>query len=1179
MKKSKMLSNPFSTGGGGFHFESHIQASFVTLMLSGGYAPCLPCWPIVEIKLQGKIDGFDTDDLIVTVENMNSHEQRKLLGQIKHCINITRGNALFGEVIQAAWNDFKNPKIFNRKKDSIALITSHLSSTDTRNVLWLLNQARKTKNSDEFFRNVKQANFSPSKSVEKLEVFHYHLKIANDGNDVSKEELYEFLKHFYLLDYDLGNEYGVVQSLLHSHISQFQHQCPQWVWSRVVDIVQAWNQDAGTITSDNLPEELLEAFKKPTITIIPKQLESLPNKINTDWTQHPDATYLALVILLGSWQDNNQHDLNVVTQFLAISDNDWRKKSREILHSPNSPLSLNNGIWKVVNRDELWYLLGARILDTDLDNFKSLAISILKESDPAFELPTEKRYMASVYDKTLTYSDALRKGIAEGLAILSNMPEPCISCSQGKVEATSQWVIQQLLRDADWILWGSLNRLLPTLAEAAPTEFLDAVEHAMSLNPCPFDELFAQESNGITGNNYLAGLLWALESLAWEESYLVRICVVLAGLASHDLGGQWANRPSNSLITILLPWLPQTLASVEKRKVAVETVFNEYPEIAWNLIIQLLPDQQKVSFASHKPIWRKTIPNHWENKVTNQEYLQQVCFYAELAVKAADDNPDRLLILIEHFDKLPETAFDQLLKKLSSQPILMLPEEQRLLLWNKLRQLTSKHQRFSDAEWALPKEPISRIEDIANKLTPNNPFLLYQPLFTSNDFDLYEANGDWEEQIKKLASQRKAAILEIFQKNGIDGIIQFAESVSSPDKVGYALGSINDDLLEKTLLPDFLDSKENKHKHLVRGFIWQRNFLKGWEWCDNLDKSSWTSEQIGKFLACLPFTKETWDRASKWLSVKENLYWSRVDASQYQAKDDLAIAIEKLLEYGKPHAAICCLNAMIYNKQSINSHQCIQALTAALDSAEPSYAIDRYHIIKIIQYLQADSSANSNDICQIEWAYLPLLNADHDASPQLLELKLANDPEFYCEVIRQIYRSKDDKHASQEPSTESRTKAENAWRLLHQWKTPPGTSKDGAFSGERFTEWLQTVRKLCEASGHLEVALIHIGQVLIYTPADPNDLWIHRSVASALNDRSADKIRHGYSIGAYNTRSDYLIDLTEKTEKELAEQFRNKAEKVENVGFHRFATTLRELADEYDKEAKLNIAKYNYESE
>ena len=80
MATRKKQSNPFSTGGGGVHFEAHVQASFVALMLTGGHAPCLPCWPIKEIKLQGKIDGFDTDDLVVIVENENNKEQRKILG-------------------------------------------------------------------------------------------------------------------------------------------------------------------------------------------------------------------------------------------------------------------------------------------------------------------------------------------------------------------------------------------------------------------------------------------------------------------------------------------------------------------------------------------------------------------------------------------------------------------------------------------------------------------------------------------------------------------------------------------------------------------------------------------------------------------------------------------------------------------------------------------------------------------------------------------------------------------------------------------------------------------------------------------------------------------------------------------------------------------------------------------
>jgi hypothetical protein len=1172
MLQKRKLSNPFSSGGGGVHFEAHVQASFVALMLTGGHAPSLPCWPIVEIKLQGKIDGFDTDDLIVFVEDINSKERRKLLGQVKHSIAITQGDPLFGEVIQSAWNDFKNPKVFKRDRDIIALLTGPLSATDAHNVQWLLNQAKHTKNIDEFFRNVQQANFSPPKSAKKLEIIQHHLKAANNGDDISSTELYDFLNHFYLLSYDLGNEFGVVLSLLHSHISQFQQQYPHWVWSRVVEIVQVWNKDAGTITRDKLPDDLQEAFKQQSVSEIPKEFRELQVKHRTDWTQHPDATYLALAVLIGAWQDKSQCDLEAITQLLGISYDEWLKKAREILHCPDSPLSLANGIWKVVNRTELWYLLGSRILDQNIDTFRSLAVAVLKEPDPAFELPVEDRFAASTYGKVPNYSHVLRKGIAEGLAILGNQPEVCGNCSQGKAAATSVSVVHELLIDADWVLWGSLSNLLPALAEAAPGKFLDAVEKAMCLKACPFDELFAQEGDGITSRNYLTGLLWALEGLAWDEQYLVRVCVVLGELASHDPGGRLANRPSNSLVTILLPWLPQTLASVSKREVAVRTILRECSDIAWNLIIQLLPSQHQSSLGSYKPNWRKTIPNNWEQSVAPEEYWQQVSSYAELAVITAGQDTTRLSILIDHFDKLPKPAFDQLLQTLASPAISELPEEQRLPIWNHLTQFAREHRRFSDAKWALSDELITRIEQVAKQLAPTNSFNLYQYLFTDRDSDLYEENGDWEEQRQKLDTRRERAISEIFQQYGIDGIIQFSESVSSPSQVGYALGVIVDSSIEQTFFPRFLDSVDKKLKGLVRNFIWRRYQLRGWEWCDNIDKSDWTQQQVGQFLACLPFTNEAWTRASKWLQIHEDEYWNHASANVYSSDGNLAIAIEKLIKHGRPHAAINCLHMMQQAEQPIDSNQCVRALLAAISANDSSYSMDRwYPIIELIKFLQAEPSVNQNDLFRVEWAYLPLLDGHSGTTPQLLESRLANDPEFFCEIIQLIYRSNEKEQPSKEPTRKSREIAKNAWRLLHEWKTPPGTQKDQTFNEECFAEWLHRVKAICTESGHLEFALSHIGAVLIHTPPEPDGFWIRRAVAAALNDRKVDNMRDGFGTEIYNSRGVHCIDPTGKPERELADQFRSKAEETENAGFYRLAVTLRNLADCYDREAERRI--------
>ena len=867
-------------------------------------------------------------------------------------------------------------------------------------------------------------------------------------------------------------------------------------------------------------------------------------------------------------------DIQTVTEFLEISYDEWLRRAREILHAPDSPLSFNNGTWKIKNRPELWSQLGSRILDQDLDRFKYLAIAVLRQRNPAFELSSEERYAGSTHDKALEYSSVLRKGIAEGLAILGSQPEVCSTCSQGKVEETCMLVIRELLNDADWVIWASLNRLLPTLAESAPGEFLTAVENTLEEKPCPFYELFSQEGGPIFGENYLAGLLNALESLAWDDEFLIRVCVVLGNLADHDPGGQWANRPANSLTTIMLPWMPQTLASVNKRKAAIKTLHKEWPNIAWSLIIQLLPNQQSVSFGTHKPKWRMQIPDDWGKEKIDDDYWEQVEYYANFAVNIAGCDIARLSELIDIFDNLPTDAFNHLIEILSSKPIVELPEEQKQILWNHLTKLINKHRRFPDAKWVLPETLIERIEKVAEPISPSDSFYLYRHLFTDNDIDLYEGDDDFVLEEKKLDTRRDNAIKEILENKGIKEVFRFAKSVTSPGQVGYALGAIEYDEIERILFPQFLNTKKVKYKELTTRFIWRRHQNRGWEWIDTINKSEWTSSQIGFFLTCLPFNRETWNRVSKWLEERQNEYWVHTGITPLPRNGDLEFAVEKLVEYGRPKAAIHCLHWMLRVNQTIDAEKCIRSLKNAVSSSEPIHVVEKYHIVNLIKYLQSEATVAERDLYEIEWAYLSFLDGYKDAEPKFLENRLANDPEFFCEVIRQIYRSNKEDHEQKKSGSASVAIATKSWQLLNKWKTPPGTQEDGLFCEDIFNSWLKHVVSLCSESGHLEVALITIGEVLIHSPPDPSGLWIHHAIANALNNSEFDDMRSGFKTGKFNSRGVFTVDPTGKPEKKLADKYRRKAEEVELDGFQRLAATLKELAHEYDRMAERFVSKH-----
>lgn len=167
---------------------------------------CLPGL-LKRSNYRRKYVGFDTDDLVVFVKQPNSYRETRLLAQIKHNIAITQKNETFAEIIQAAWNDFNNQKLFTVGQDSIALITGPLSSTNTE-VRTILETARHSEDANDFLERINLAKFHSASNRSKLETFKAHLKNANGGTDISDEELWKFMKSFHLLGYDLDIKVG-----------------------------------------------------------------------------------------------------------------------------------------------------------------------------------------------------------------------------------------------------------------------------------------------------------------------------------------------------------------------------------------------------------------------------------------------------------------------------------------------------------------------------------------------------------------------------------------------------------------------------------------------------------------------------------------------------------------------------------------------------------------------------------------------------------------------------------------------------------------------------------------------------------------------------------------------------------------------------------------------------------
>lgn len=850
---------------------------------------------------------------------------------------------------------------------------------------------------------------------------------------------------------------------------------------------------------------------------------------------------------------------------------------RELLRNKEAPVTLDDGhYWSVSNRVESFYIYKDAIFDKQLNCFKEICVDVLKQIDPRLDLDPDRRFTYVEGVSNGLYSDGLRKGIAESLAMLGVHRDKLSHCSQNARDRFAASVISEIFSGADWKIWASLCDLLPIISEADPGQFLNTLEEVLHKHPDIFVTIYSNESSSFGGRTYLSGLLWALEGLAWSEKYLIRVVAVLAGLANLDPGGKWANRPINTLRAILLPWYPQTSASIDKRVSSINSIKSNYPEVTWNLLIGLLPSHAQTASNNSKPRWRNYASDIDPSKVSRNDYFKQVAKYSEIAFELGVTSFDRLKVLIQNFGNLPGKEQNKLQEHLRSKEVLDLDEEQLFVLWSSLSDFIRKNRKFSKADWALDSGKLDELSDIADSLAPENPLIFYRKVFSGNELALYDPDGSWEDQIKQLTSNREMAVKKIVEIGGLDAILRFIKNVESPYQVGLSLGRLLNKEFTNNLLPSHLDKLEAIDVQFIGGYIWGAQMTGQWGWADSIAAQDWSSQMLAKFLTFMPFEALAWDRAQKWLGDSEGLYWSAVKVTPYVETDDCIRIVPKLLKYSRPRAAIECLYYRLHKGLPLDVDLTIQALLDAAHSiTENSTELEPYNIAELIKALQHHTNSNFTLLYKVEWAYLKILSGYiGDATPKSLHKNLAYDPHFYCEMIRLVYRPKDASQDSLEIEASSDV-VTNAWRLLNDWKIPPGLNEDGKFSFENFTKWFEVVAIETKKSGHIDIALSKIGSVLFYSPPDPSGLWILEPIARFLDARDFGGMRNGFGAEVFNSRGAHWVDASGREEQDLASRWRLKAEKVESLGYLNFAATLFELADSYDRDAERVIKRQN----
>lgn len=998
-------------------------------------------------------------------------------------------------------------------------------------------------------------------------------------------------RHVLVADFDLNNDTGsqLIERAKRRHAVIYSSLPGGIPHGNACELIQPNVHDMKqALVKAGYTEERARVFTNRTgrdLSLLLRLIQGL--SAHPDWATQSEAADLAIAQLIGQWEDENLGDQRAIEELSGNGYGEWINRIRQAASAKAAPLEFAIGRWKFSSRYEPWLYLGTRIGSDVLERFKTLAIKVLSEPDPILGLPKEQRFAPSVYGRSRTYSQRLREGIAETLALLGSHGESLTSCRTGLPQDIAALVVRELLADVDSHRWASLNDVLPLLAEASPDEFLKAVGGASEKPNEPFSGVFSEEGDWFSGGSFITGLLWALESLAWSDSYLIRVCGILSNLASVDPGGNWSNRPANSLRGILLPWFPQTAAIPDRRHAAVRSIVRDHPKVGWKLLLELLPNNHSFGHPTYRPKWQNFIPENWKDEVTNGQRWKDEGFYADLALEIAGNDPVKLSELLEFFFYINprySNFAENYRKRLLSEGVLGLPEQQRLSLWIEITSKTSNHRKYANSDaWKVSEEMLLQLEELADQLKPQEPEIKHRRLFSGRDFELYEEKGNWEEQRQLLLTRRIEALKEIQQRGGAEALKSFWRSVESPHEVGNACGSDDDLANDAIFLPTLLEADINEDVRFAVAYVWRRFHTKSWDWIDSMDRSDWTVRAKAEFFAVLPSVKEVWERAESELEPDHAEYWTR--ARIHPARGELEgfdHAIQQLMANGRSDMAIKC-----FWLEEIWEGPYPELALRSLEAFDPAANhIDVHAISEVFNHLQKTSEIDEARLASMEVKFLNLLDRFSGARPRTLYRQLSERPAFFCEVIRMIYRSRNEateSHPNQENQDEKlsevdqpkATMARNAYKLLKDWNYPPGSKCDGGFDDEKLKSWTASVKDICTASGHWEVASHQIGEVLYYTPTDENGLW-REAVCELLDSKVDPEFRRGLTIRIFNSRGVHGFSGG-KEEVELAETCERVASQVEDKGFSRLGTSLRELAQSYREDAERSIARQRHE--
>ncbi len=354
---------------------------------------------------------------------------------------------------------------------------------------------------------------------------------------------------------------------------------------------------------------------------------------------------------------------------------------------------------------------------------------------------------------------------------------------------------------------------------------------------------------------------------------------------------------------------------------------------------------------------------------------------------------------------------------------------------------------------------------------------------------------------------------------------------------------------------------------------------------EDAELSGASPEQVATLMFLLDDKPSTIELVESCSNEAQASYWRRRGAMvRNDDKEYVEQVVAKLSIHGRN---IDLIEFVGYKAKQLPTSLIMSVLSLAYDelaAGSPSVErINSYWLRELFKTLATREDIDRDGLMSLEYRWLPALHSYTDTQQLALHSYLGESPEFFVEVLSDLYKASEDEPESADVADQAGSaevdkqekvnkagRASHAYMLLESWRELPWRKEDGTIDFDRMNAWIREVSLLAKRAKREDVGMREVGKLLAYAKPDKTDnVWPEREVRRLLEEASNSQIEGALVLELFNKRGSHWrpIEGGGALEREMAEEARRDAETL-RAEWPKTANMLLENAKQWDRHAE-----------